>query len=646
MLLQISEPGAAPVKEACKQRVVGIDLGTTNSLVAHVADVDARVLPGDPARGERAIVPSVVHFRPQREGGGVLVGDPAIAAALEHPEDTVASSKRLIGRALADLQGIAALVPNQLVDDAGRMVKLRLGGGREVSPVQVAAEILKDLRRRAEDALGGPLDGAVITVPAYFDDAQRQATRDAGRLAGLEVLRLLAEPTAAALAYGLDRGTRGTYAVYDLGGGTFDISILTLVDGVFEVRATGGDSALGGDDLDRAIVRELAGELPAASGTAARRDLAAALAAARAAKEALTDRETTAIALSLGGRTIERVLTRADLARIAAPLLERAARACKRTLRDSGFTAAELDGVVLVGGSTRSPVVRDSVRAVFGKEPLCELDPDEVVALGAAVQADVLAGGASDVVLLDVVPLSLGIETMGGVVEKLIPRNSTIPCGATQTFTTHADNQTGFDLHVVQGERETADACRSLARFQLRGIPPLVAGAARVEITFVVDADGILRVKALEQLSGIEAAIDVKPSYGLTDEEVERMLVESFEHAEDDLALRNLRVEQVEAERILAATRAAMAQDAHLLDDDVRAATDAAIGELERLAAGRDHQAIRAAIEALDRASKPFAERRMNLAIAAAMQGKPLEAVAREIEEIGHGHGHGHGGAG
>jgi molecular chaperone HscA len=283
---------------------------------------------------------------------------------------------------------------------------------------------------------------------------------------------------------------------------------------------------------------------------------------------------------------------------------------------------------------------------VFGKEPLCELDPDEVVALGAAVQADVLAGGASDVVLLDVVPLSLGIETMGGVVEKLIPRNSTIPCGATQTFTTHADNQTGFDLHVVQGERETADACRSLARFQLRGIPPLVAGAARVEITFVVDADGILRVKALEQLSGIEAAIDVKPSYGLTDEEVERMLVESFEHAEDDLALRNLRVEQVEAERILAATRAAMAQDAHLLDDDVRAATDAAIGELERLAAGRDHQAIRAAIEALDRASKPFAERRMNLAIAAAMQGKPLEAVAREIEEIGHGHGHGHGGAG
>ena len=638
MLLQISEPGAAPIKEACKQRVVGIDLGTTNSLVAHVADVDARVLRGDAARGERAIVPSVVHFP---AAGGVVVGDAAIAAGLEHPEDTVASSKRLIGRALGDLAGIAALVPNELVDDAGRMVKLRLGGGREVSPVQVAAEILKELKRRAEEALGGPLDGAVITVPAYFDDAQRQATRDAGRLAGLEVLRLLAEPTAAALAYGLDRGTRGTYAVYDLGGGTFDISILTLVDGVFEVRATGGDSALGGDDVDRAIVRELAGDLPAADDHEGRRGLTAALAAARAAKEALTDAETTTIAFDLAGRHVERTLDRADLARIAAPLLERAARACKRTLRDSGFAAADLDGVVLVGGSTRSPVVRDSVRAVFSKEPLCELDPDEVVALGAAVQADVLAGGTSDVVLLDVVPLSLGIETMGGVVEKLIPRNSTIPCGATQTFTTHADNQTGFDLHVVQGERETADACRSLARFQLRGIPPLVAGAARVELTFVVDADGILRVSAKEQLSGIEAAIDVKPSYGLTDEEVERMLVESFEHAEDDFVLRNLRIEQVEAERILAATRAAMVTDAHLLDDDVRVATDAAIAELERARAGSDHLAIRAAIEALDRASKPFAERRMNLAIAAAMQGKQLADVEKEIEEIGHGHGHG-----
>ena len=651
MLLQIAEPGEAMAKAACKKRVVGIDLGTTNSLVAHVADVSPEVLRGD----GRAMVPSVVSFAAD---GRVLVGDAAIAAGLDRPEDTVASSKRLIGRALADLAGIAALVPNQLVDDAGRMVKVRLGGGRDVSPVQIAAEILKDLRVRAEDALGGPLDGAVITVPAYFDDAQRQATRDAGRLAGLEVLRLLAEPTAAALAYGLDRGTRGTYAVYDLGGGTFDISILTLVDGVFEVRATGGDSALGGDDLDRAIVTELAGELPAATASEQRRALAAALAAARAGKEALTDADATTIAFTLEGRAIERTLTRADLARIAAPLLARAAKACRRTLKDAGFTADELDGVVLVGGSTRSPVVRDSVRAVFGREPLCELDPDQVVALGAAVSADVLAGGTTDVVLLDVVPLSLGIETMGGVVEKLIARNSTIPCGSTQTFTTHADNQTGFDLHVVQGERETADACRSLARFQLRGIPPLVAGAARIELTFVVDADGILRVSAKEQLSGIEAAIDVKPSYGLTDEEVERMLVESFEHAEDDLAARNLATERVEAERILAATTTAMAQDPHLLDADVAVATRAAMADLEALAAGTDHHAIRTAIEALDRASKPFAERRMNLAIAAAMKGRDLAAVERDLAEHdaqahGHGrghdhgdHGHGHGQAG
>ncbi len=624
MLLQIAEPGAASTKAACKKRVVGIDLGTTNSLVAHVADVHPEVLLAD----GQATLPSVVSYRAD---GGVLVGAEAIAFGLDHPEDTVASGKRLIGRSLADLAGIAALVPNQLVDDAGRMVKVRLGGGREVSPVAVGAEILKRLRQRAEDQLGGELDGVVITVPAYFDDAQRQATRDAGRLAGLEVLRLLAEPTAAALAYGLDRGTRGTYAIYDLGGGTFDISILTLVDGVFEVRATGGDSALGGDDLDRAIVTALVGALPTATDRAGRQAVAAALAAARAGKEALTESTTTTIRLPLEGAIVERTLDRAGLAAIAAPLLERAARACRRTLKDAGFTAAELDGVVLVGGSTRSPVVRDHVRAVFGREPLCELDPDLVVALGAAVSADVLAGGQNDVVLLDVVPLSLGIETMGGVVEKLIARNSTIPCGATQTFTTHADRQTGFDLHVVQGERETADACRSLARFQLRGIPPLVAGAARIELTFLVDADGILRVTAKEQLSGIEAAIDVKPSYGLTDEEVERMLIESFEHAEDDLALRNLRIERVEAERILAATRAAMVADPHLLDPEVATATEAAMAELERLAAGTDHHAIRAAVEAVDRASKPFAERRMNLAIAAAMQGRALTAIEREL---------------
>ncbi|MBE7453185.1 MAG: Fe-S protein assembly chaperone HscA [Kofleriaceae bacterium] len=628
MLLQISEPGEAPTKAACKRRVVGIDLGTTNSLVAHVADVRPAVIAGDGG----PVVPSVVAYAGD---GEPVVGAAAVARGLEAPADTIASVKRLMGRSLADVEAIRALVPYRLVDDAGRMVKIALGDGRELSPVQVSAAILGELRRRAEAALGGPLDGAVITVPAYFDDAQRQATRDAGRLAGLEVLRLVAEPTAAALAYGLDRGTRGTYAVYDLGGGTFDVSILTLVDGVFEVRATGGDSALGGDDLDRAIVRWAAGDgaVPASppSDAAARREIAAAIAAARAAKEALTAAERAGVAFTLGGRAIERTLTRVELAAICAPLFERSARACRRVLKDAGYRADELDGVVLVGGSTRSPVVRDHVRAVFGREPLCELDPDHVVALGAAVQADVLAGGQSDVVLIDVVPLSLGLETMGGVVEKLVARNSTIPCGATQTFTTYADNQTGFALHVVQGERETADACRSLARFTLRGVPPMVAGAARVEISFQVDADGILHVAAHEQVSGVEAAIQVKPSYGLTDEEVERMLLESFDHAEDDLAERNLRLERVEAERILAATRAAMARDPHLLDADVAAATTAAMAELERIAAGADHVAIRGAIEALDRASKPFAERRMNLAIEAAMKGRALDEVEREL---------------
>ena len=623
MLLQISEPGAAPAKAACKQRVVGIDLGTTNSLVAHVADGGPAVIAPDGA----AIVPSVVSYA----GGEAVVGDAAIARGDLHPGDTVASVKRLMGRALADVGAAASMTPNQLVDDAGRMVKLRFSDGRERSPVQVSAAILAELKRRAEDALGGALDGAVITVPAYFDDAQRQATRDAGRLAGLEVLRIINEPTAAALAYGLDRGTRGTYAIYDLGGGTFDISVLTLVDGVFEVRATGGDSALGGDDLDRAIVTALAGAVAPADGVAGKRAVRAATAAARAAKERLTDVEETVVRFELGGQMVERTLSRGELARIAAPLLERTGRACRRTLRDAGFTAEELDGVVLVGGSTRSPVVRDYVAGLFGRAPLCELDPDQVVALGAAVQADVLAGGTTDVVLLDVVPLSLGLETMGGVVEKLIVRNSTIPCGATQTFTTYADNQTGFDLHVVQGERETVEACRSLARFQLRGVPPMVAGAARIEITFKVDADGILHVDAIEQTSGITAAIEVKPSYGLTDEEVERMLLESFEHAEDDLAARNLRTEQVEADRILAATRAAMQADPHLLDDEVRVATEHAMAALETVRAGTDHLAIRSAIEGLDRASKPFAERRMNLAIARAMEGKGVAEVEEEL---------------
>jgi molecular chaperone HscA len=604
MLLQISEPGESVAKEACRKRVVGIDLGTTNSLVAFVEDGDPVVIdgPGGP------LVPSVVHYR---EGGEVVVGREAMALAAEHPRDTIASAKRFVGRGLDDVQG--QLGPYQLADDDGRMVRFAVRG-RAVTPVEVSAEILREVARRAEARLGGPVEGAVITVPAYFDDAQRQATRDAGRLAGLEVLRLLAEPTAAALAYGLDRGSRGLYAVYDLGGGTFDVSILRLVDGVFEVRATGGDSALGGDDVDRAIAARLLGD-----GEHAPRAIREAITEARRIKEALSDAEEVA------------GWTRADLAAAMKPFLDRTARAVRRVLKDAELSAEELDGVILVGGSTRSPVVRDFVAQLFGRQPLCDLDPEKVVALGAAVQAEVLAGGQQQVVLLDVIPLSLGVEMMGGVVEKLIHRNSTIPCGASQTFTTFADDQTGFDIHVVQGERETVDACRSLARFTLRGIPPMVAGMARVDITFLVDADGILRVSAREQVSGQEASIEVKPSYGLTDEEVERMLLESFEHAEEDLAARNLRVEQVEADRILAATRAALGVDPELWDDETRAATEAAIAELEAARAGTDHLAIRAAVEALDRASKPFAQRRMDRVVAATMEGRSIDEIEKEL---------------
>lgn len=620
VLLDIFDPKAPP-------KPIGIDLGTTNSIVAHVRDERPVALT---TCDGTALLPSVVYYG---EHGNVVVGASAKAYATLHPEATLASVKRFMGRGADDAEtgrlGTYRFEAPEGPEQA-KVVRFDVGAGRVVTPVEASAEILKSLKQSAVDQLGA-VGGAVITVPAYFDDAQRQATRDAGRLAGLEVLRLLNEPTAAALAYGLDKKQNGLFAVYDLGGGTFDITILLLEDGVFQVKSTGGDSALGGDDMDRLVAEEMIAAMGAPAKTPEIVGLA--LEAARRAKHGLTDATEVAVELpKRGGGAVEYRLTRAHFDELIQPLLERTGRACRRALRDAAIEPAELSGVILVGGSTRVPRVRSYVQELFGKEPLGDIDPDLVVAYGAAVQAQLLADASDEVLLLDVLPLSLGVETMGGGVDKVLPRNTTIPAGARSTFTTYADNQTGFEIHVVQGERELAKDCRSLARFTLKGIPPMPAGMARLEITFHVDENNLLKVEAKELGTGIRQVIEVKPSYGLTDEQVEEMLLDALDHGEEDFEARRLADAKVEGSRMLLATKKALAADADLLSAEERERVEAAIAELGRALESADEvAAIQLRIDALDDATHDWAGRRMNRAIQSAIGGKSVEEVGTTV---------------
>ena len=621
-LLQISEPGGAP--DPHQRRIaVGIDLGTTHSLVAAVRHGVSECLPDVAGR---VILPSAVRYLPN---GRRQIGAAALAEAASDPKNTLVSVKRFMGRGLADLVDRAKL-PYDFVDAPG-MLQIRTVDGVK-SPVEVSAEILATLRQRAEDTFDDELFGAVVTVPAYFDDAQRQATKDAAQLAGLNVLRLINEPTAAAIAYGLENGSEGLYAVYDLGGGTFDISLLRLSAGVFEVVATGGDSALGGDDFDHALADWALAQAGLSAESA--QDKRAVLVAARAAKEKLSSADHATLACPITGADgapteLSVRVTREQFDAIAHDLIDRTLIVLRKVLRDAKTDKAAVQGVVMVGGSTRMPAVQAAVADFFGKAPLNNLNPDEVVALGAALHANTLAGnaGAEEMLLLDVIPLSLGLETMGGLVERIIPRNSAIPTARAQDFTTFKDGQTALAIHVVQGERELVSDCRSLARFELRGIPPMVAGAARIRVSFTVDADGMLSVAAREEGSGVEASIAVKPSYGLADEDIARMLSESFTTAEVDMKERALRESRVEAERMTLATRAALAADGDLLSVQDIAAIEAMLDKLEAARQGSDHHAIDDAVEALAHSTEAFAAERMNRGIRKALAGRRVTEV-------------------